>query len=278
METAYATDGTLQAARHHYAAAGLLGRLKDTLKVLGPEDRQLTVSQLSTVDQFHTRGLAATAELARLADLEPGMRVLDVGSGMGGPARFIAENFGCFVTGVDLSEAFVEAARHLTERTGQTDHVTFKVGNALDLPVDTGGFDVAIQQHVAMNIADRPALYREMYRILKPGGRFAIYDVVLKSGDPIYPLPWSISAEGSFLMSAADTRTAVEEAGFRTVFSHDDSEAAKAWISELQSAGPVPPPNLGTAMGPNFGELATNLGRALLQGRLGILMAIFESL
>lgn len=277
METIYATDGTLQAARRHYAAAGLLERLKDTLKVLGPEDRQLTVSQLSAVDQFHTRGLAATVELARLADLQPGMRVLDVGSGMGGPARFIAENFGCFVAGVDLSEAFVEAARYLTERTGQTDHVTFKVGNALDLPVGTGEFDIVIQQHVAMNIADRPALYREMSRIVKPGGRFAIYDVVLTGGDPIYPLPWSTSPEGSFLMSATDTCTTVEEAGFRTILSRDDSEAAKAWISQLQSSGPVPPPNLGTVMGPNFGELATNLGRALLQGRLGLLMAVFEA-
>jgi SAM-dependent methyltransferase len=204
------------------------------------------------------------------------MRVLDVGSGLGGPARFIAENFGCFVTGVDLSEAFVEAARYLTERTGQTDHVTFKVGDALDLPVNTGEFDIAIQQHVAMNIADRPALYREMYRILKPGGRFAIYDVILTGGDPIYPLPWATSAEGSFLMSATDTCIRVEEAGFRTVFSRDDNEAAKAWISKLQSSGPVPPPNLGTVMGLNFGELATNLGRALLQGRLGLLMAVFE--
>src|SRR5215467_3776337 len=109
----------LDDVRDHYRATGLTERLKTALAAFGPEDQRLTPQQLGALDQFHTRGLAATAELARLAGITTGMSVLDVGSGIGGPARFLAEACGCRVTGVDLSEAFVEAARYLTGRTGQ---------------------------------------------------------------------------------------------------------------------------------------------------------------
>jgi SAM-dependent methyltransferase len=277
MDTLSAMKNTLHAARRHYAAVGLTERLEEALSVFGPDDQQLTVSQLGPVDQFHTRGLEATAELARLTELRPDMQVLDVGAGIGGPARFIADKFGCVVTGVDLSEAFVDAARYLAERTGQAEQVTFITANALELPFGDAAFDAIFLQHVAMNIGDRAGLYREMRRVLKQKGRFATFDVVLKDGDPTYPLPWSSSAEGSFLMTADDTRRAIEAAGFRSLLFRDDSEAAKLWIGKLQASGPPAPPNLGTVMGPNFGELTVNLGRALMQGRLGILMAVFEA-
>jgi SAM-dependent methyltransferase len=276
MDNISASRTTLDAARQHYAGVGLTERLKGALSVFGPADQQLSVSQLGPVDQFHTRGLEATAELAHLAELQPDMHVLDVGSGLGGPARFIAENFGCTVTGVDLSEAYVDAARYLTERTGQSGQISFIVANALELPFDDGAFDAVFLQHVAMNISDRAGLYREIRRILSPNGRFATYDVVLKDGDPTYPLPWSASAEGSFLMTADDTCRTIEEAGFRAVLRGDDSEAAKSWITKLQSSGPPPQPNLGTVIGRNMLEIMTNLGRAIMQGRLGILTAVFE--
>jgi sarcosine/dimethylglycine N-methyltransferase len=179
-------DG-LDGVRDHYRATGLAERLKTVLAVFGPEDQRLTPEQLGMLDQFHTRGLAATADLARLAGISADMSVLDVGSGVGGPARFLAATYGCRVEGVDLSEPFVEAARYLTERTGQGGQVSFQAGSALDLPFDDAGFDVVLLQHVAMNIADRPRLYREVRRVLKSGGRFATYDVVLAGGEPLYP-------------------------------------------------------------------------------------------
>jgi sarcosine/dimethylglycine N-methyltransferase len=267
----------LDGVRDHYRATGLTERLKTALAAFGPEDQRLTPQQLDALDQFHTRGLAATADLAKLAGITADMSVLDVGSGVGGPARFLAATYGCRVTGVDLSAPFVDAARYLTERTGQNGQVSFRTGSALELPFDDGRFDVVLLQHVAMNIADRARLYREIRRVLRPGGRFATFDVVLKDGEPHYPVPWARTPATSFLLTAAATREAIEPAGFRALAWQDDTEAAKAWIAQLRASGPPPSPNLGAVMGPDFAQLAANLGRNLLEGRLGILTAVFEA-
>lgn len=267
----------LDGVREHYRASGLVERLKTALTAFGPDQQRLAPQQLAALDQFHTRGLAATAELAVLAGIAAGLSVLDVGSGVGGPARFLAATYGCQVTGVDLSEAFVDAARYLTRRTGQSERVSFETASALALPFDDGHFDVVLLQHVAMNISDRTRLYREIRRVLKLNGRFALYDVVLKDGDPHYPVPWARTPATSFLLTAAATGEAVEAAGFRKLAWQDDTEAAKAWIAQLRASGPPPSPNLGVVMGPDFAQLAANLGRNLMEGRLGILAAVFEA-
>jgi SAM-dependent methyltransferase len=267
----------IESVRNHYRATGLIERLTTALMAFGPEDQRLTPGQLSAMDQFHTRGLAATAELAKLAGITADMAVLDVGCGVGGPARFLAANCGCRVTGVDLSEPFVDAARYLAERTGQGGQVSFQTASGLALPFDDGGFGVVLLQHVAMNISDRAQLYREIRRVLKSGGRFATYDVVLKDGEPHYPVPWARTSATSFLWTAAATCEAIERAGFRTLACQDDTEVAKAWIAQLRAAGPPASPNLGVVMGPDFAQLSANLGRNLLEGRLGILSAVFET-
>ena len=267
----------LNGVRDHYRAVGLVERLKAALAAFGPEDRRLNPEQLAPIDQFHTRGLAATAELAALAGITGDLSVLDVGSGVGGPARFLAGAYGCRVTGVDLSEPFVEAARYLTERTGQGRLVSFETASALDLPFPDGGFDVVLLQHVAMNISDRAGLYREIRRALRLGGRFATFDVVMAGGEPHYPVPWARTPATSFLLTPDATRAAIEAAGFRTLEWQDGTEAAKAWIAQLRTSGPPASPNLGLVMGPDFAELATNLGRTLMEDRLGILAAVFES-
>ncbi|NPT53864.1 class I SAM-dependent methyltransferase [Paraburkholderia elongata] len=268
---------SLDGVRDHYRATGLTERLKTALTALGPEDKRLTPQQLGALDQFHTRGLAATVELARFAGVTADSSVLDVGSGVGGPARFLAATYGCQVTGVDLSEPFVDAARYLTGRTGQSGQVSFQTASALELPFDDGRFDVVLLQHVAMNISDRARLYCEIRRVLKSGGRFATYDVVLNSGEPHYPVPWARTPATSCLLSAGATREAIETAGFRTLTWQDDTEAAKDWIVQLRASGPPPSPNLGVVMGPDFAQLSANLGRNLLEGRLGILTAVFEA-
>jgi len=268
----------LDRIRDHYRATGLTERLKTVLAAFGPDEQRLKPEQLATLDQFHTRGLAATAELANLAVITAGMSVLDVGSGVGGPARFLAATYGCDVIGVDLSEPFVEAARYLSARTGQDNKVSFETGSALALPFDSGRFDAVLLQHVAMNIADRPLLYREIRRVLRPGGKFATFDVVLNSGDPLYPAPWAKTSGESFLLTAADTCEAIEAAGFGTLVRRDDTAAAKAWFTELRASGPPPSPNLGVVMGPDFAQSTFNLGRNLMEGRLGILTAVFEAI
>jgi sarcosine/dimethylglycine N-methyltransferase len=268
-----AVDGV----RDHYGATGLTERLKIALTAFGPEEQRLAPEQLASLDQFHTRGLAATVELAKLAGITAGMSVLDVGSGVGGPARFLAATYGCQVTGVDLSEPFVDAARHLTERTGQSRQVSFETASALELPFGDGRFDIVLLQHVAMNIADRARLYREIRRMLKSGGRFATFDVVLNGGDPHYPVPWARTPATSFLLTPAATREVIEPAGFRMLAWQDDTEAAKAWFAQMRESGPPPSPNLGVVMGPDFAQLTANLGRNLMEGRLGILTAVFEA-
>ena len=267
----------LDGVRDHYRATGLTERLKTALATLGPEDQQLTPQQLAALDQFHTRGLAATAELGKLAGVTVDMSVLDVGSSVGGPARFLAATYGCQVTGVDLSEPFVDAARYLTERTGQSGQVSFQMASALELPFDDGRFNVVLLQHVAMNVADRPRLYREIRRVLKAGGRFATFDVALIGGEPHYPVPWARTPATSFLLSAAATRAAIEPTGFRTLAWQDDTEAAKAWFAHLRTLGPPPSLNLGVVMGPDFVQASANLGRNLMEGRLGMLTAVFEA-
>jgi SAM-dependent methyltransferase len=266
---------TLDHVRAHYGAESLAARIEAALDALGPEPP--TLQQLAALDQFHTRGLPATADLAKMAEIAAGMSVLDVGSGLGGPARFLAATTGCQVTGVDLSAPFVEAARLITQRIGMTDKASFRVASALDLPFDEGAFDAAVLLHVAMNIADRSQLYREIRRVLKPGGRFAMFDVVLAGGDPLYPLPWARTPDASFLMTPKATREVIEGAGFASTVLHDDTAAAKTWFAQLREAGPPPPPNLGLAMGPEVVQMAMNLGRNVMEGRLGVFAAVFEA-
>ena len=156
--------------------------------------------------------------------------------------------------------------------------MSFQIASALELPFDDGRFNLVLLQHVAMNISDRGRLYREIRRVLSTGGRFATFDVVLNGGEPPhYPLHWARTPATSFLLGAAATREAIEPAGFRTLACHDDTEAAKAWIARLRASGPPPSPNLGVVMGPDFAQLAANLGRNLVEGRLGILTAVFEA-
>jgi ubiquinone/menaquinone biosynthesis C-methylase UbiE len=156
--------------------------------------------------------------------------VLDLGCGIGGPARYLAATFGCKVTGVDLSPGFIDAATYLTARCGLSDRVTFQVGDGLHLPFEDAAFDTVFLQHVGMNVEDRTALYAEVRRILTVGGRLATYDLVLRDGDVVYPVPWARDASTSFLLSEGDTRTALEQAGFKAVLWRDDTQTALDWF------------------------------------------------
>lgn len=221
-----------------------------------------------------TRGILATAELAEAVGIKPTTRVLDLGCGIGGPARYLADTFGCQVTGIDLSPAFVEAAAYLTERCGMSGRLTFQVANALHLPFEDAAFDAVFLQHVAMNIQDRDALYAEVRRVLAPGGRFAVYDLVLREGDVAYPVPWASEASTSFLLSEGDTRMALERAGFKAVLWRDDTHTGLEWFKAMMAGMPSPGLNLGVVMGPDFQTRTGNLARNLRENRLGVLSAV----
>jgi ubiquinone/menaquinone biosynthesis C-methylase UbiE len=177
---------------------------------------------------------------------------------------------------VDLSEPFVNAARYLTQRTGQSARVRFQSASALELPFEDDRFDAVLLQHVAMNIGDRMRLYHEIRRVLNAGGRFGTFDVVLLNGEPHYPVPWAQTPATSFLLSAAATRGAIESSGFHTLAWQDDTESAREWAAQLRTSDKLPSLNLGLVMGPGFAHSTANLARNLMEGRLGILTAVFE--
>jgi SAM-dependent methyltransferase len=258
----------------HYSPANLIERIRSAFASTAPEGQPLTVAQLAPLDQFHTRGILATAELATIAGLEPSTRVLDLGCGIGGPARYLAGSFGCSVTGVDLSPAFIEAAIYLTARCGLSDRVTFSTGDALHLQFESAEFDAVFLQHVVMNIEDRATLYAEVRRILAPGGRFVTYDLVLRDGGVVYPAPWARDASTSFLLTESDTRAALERAGFKAVFWRDDTPAALDWFQAAMAGPQSSGPNLGVVMGPNYPEIARNFARNIRENRVGVLSAV----
>jgi SAM-dependent methyltransferase len=267
------TDTTTK-VREHYSATGFTDRIRSVLATIAPDDQRLTVSQLAPLDQFHIRGILATAELSVVAGLELSTRVLDLGCGIGGPARYLAANFGCKVTGVDLSPGFIDAATYLTARCELSDRVTFQVGDALHLPFGDAAFDAVFLQHVAMNIEDRAALYAEVRRILAPGGRFVTYDLVLRDGDVVYPAPWARDVSISFLLSESDTRAALEQAGFKAVFWRDDTQTALDWFKAAMAGPPPSGLNLGVVMGSDFQAKTANLARNIRENRLGVLSAV----
>ena len=264
----------------HYDSNGLIGRLRDALAESGLSGRRLSAVDLAPLDQFHTRGMAATVELAEAAGSAATDTVLDVGSGLGGPSRYLAASFGCNVVGIDLTQSFVEAATMLSQLTGLGDMVRYQCADALAMPFADASFDVAWSQHVAMNIADRPRLYAEIHRVLKPVGRFAVYDVVAGSGEALhFPVPWSGGPDTSFLLRPDVMREVLERQGFRVQAWVDRTADGIAWVRQQQQAraeAGVAKPILGLhlAMGPDFPRMSANLGRNLLEGRVGIQQAV----
>jgi SAM-dependent methyltransferase len=180
------------------------------------------------------------------------------------------------VTGIDLSPAFIDAATYLTARCGLSDRVALQVGDALHLPFDDTSFDAVFLQHVAMNVADRTTLYAEARRILGPGGRLAIHDLVLRDGDVVYPAPWARDASASFLLSESQTRTALEEAAYNVILWRDDTEVALDWFKTVIGAQPQSGPSLGLVMGPDFPVMTANLARNLHENRPGVLFAVLK--
>lgn len=256
--------GSLEAdVERHYSASGLVARILDALTASGVDVSKLRTGDLAPIDEFHIGGRSATEHALSKISLLPGQHVLDVGSGVGGAARYMAEKFGCRVTGVDLTLDFVEAARTLTRMVGLSDRVDFQVASALAMPFRDAMFDAAITLHVAMNIRDRPGLYREVARVLKSGAMFLIYDAMKSSGENLrFPLPWSASPETSHLESPDAMKVLLGDAGFIVERVEDRKEfGIEFFRKRLASAPPSVGPHL--LLGPQMRERTSNLLQAM---------------
>lgn len=230
----------------HYTHGALEDRILASLKTAGKNLEQLSPDDLGGLDEFHLGARESTEALASFMHLQPGMHLLDVGCGIGGPARYFAGR-GCQVTGVDLTPEFVAVAQRLTRMVKLDQRASFQQASALALPLASGTFDGAYQIHVGMNIADKAGVFREVARVLKPGARFAIFDILRTSdGSFNYPVPWARSPEASFVASVEDYRKALESAGFRIEHERERRQFALDFMQRVrEQAAASGPPILG---------------------------------
>lgn len=259
-------------AAHYGADAGLAARIAERLRAAGRDPGALAARDLAGVDEFHSRGRAATLEVAACLDVGPGARVLDIGSGLGGPARTLAETLGCDVAGIDLNAAFCRAAAALSEWVGLGARVSFQTADATRLPFAPRSFDAAMTLHVAMNIPAKDAVYAEARRVVRPGGVFAVYDVLRGDGGPtLFPVPWARDPASSHLASPAEMRALLAGAGFTIEDEADSSAESLAWFRSAVArldAGPPPAVSLHTVLGDDFPLMARTVARNLADGRI----------
>jgi SAM-dependent methyltransferase len=256
--------------QRHYGRAGLADELRDVLARAEPPR--------AVFDQFHSRADEATAQLARLAGLRRGMRLLDVGSGLGGAARYVASRYHVQVTGIELVREYVRLADVVTARAGLADRISFKHGNAQSAPFPMASFDCVWLQHVLMNVVDKTRLLAELRRVLEPSGRLAIHEVVAADTRELrYPLPWARSPLTHFLPTSERLRTALESAGFTLDTWQDTTGAATAWwratAASVRAAGGDS--TWHTLLGDDAAEMIDNVVDNLRAGRIGIVIAVF---
>ena len=260
----------------HYGRADLGAVILAALAATGKDVDRLTPDDLEPVDQLHSRGRKATVDLAGLLALDGHERILDLGCGIGGPSRYLAESFGCRVTGLDLTPEFCRVAGMLAERTGLADKVDYRVGDALAMPFPAESFDVVWSQSVAMNIADRDRLHAEIRRVLKLGGRHAFSEVVSgPAGPPHFPVPWARDASISFLRSAEATRRGLEAAGFRLlVFEDLTADALERAQARMKASGAPLALGLHIVLGQDGPAMLKNMARNYEERRIGLVQGI----
>jgi len=266
--------GDAEATNAYWGRDGIERAILDALAGAGRDVDALSLDDLAPADQFHSGGKPATARLARLAKLQPGMRVLDVGGGLGGPARTLAAEFGCRVTVVDLTDSYVRAGEALTARVGLGDRVTHRVANALALPVEIGAFDVVWTQNSGMNIADKERLYAGFSRVLRPSGLLALQEPMAgPGGAPVFPVMWARDATSSFLRPPDGMRAVIEAAGFRSL-AWDDVTADAVGPSTGEG---VPAHGIQRlVMGDAIDEITRAGKKNRDEGRIVMIQAVFE--
>ena len=264
----------------HYTIADLEQAIASALKALGRDMAALAPDDLAPVDEFHVRGREATAELAALVEPAPGTEILDLGSGLGGTARYLAHRHRCRVVGLDLTDAYCALARRLSAWVGLSERTEFRHGDALRNPFGNGTFDLAWTEHAQMNIADKRAFYGEIHRVLRPGGRLAFHDIFAGAGGEVhFPVPWASRPGLSALAPVDDVRALLASTGFAELSWQDRTARALDWcraaLERLRTQGP-PPLGIHLLMGEDSQAKLQNMVRNLEEGRIAVAMAVVQ--
>lgn len=261
-----------------YGQPGLKERILSALKGAGKDLDTLTRDDLLTFEEFHLRGRRATRELAGLAGIQEGMRVLDLGGGVGGPARTLAAEFECHVVAVDISKEYLRAATVLTQLVGLSSHVSFVLASGLELPLRDRVFDAVWLQHVSMNIPDKDRLAQETWRVLKPGGRLALYEICQGASPTLdYPQPWADEASLSHLLSPDPLLRMLLATGFQALVWEDVTQALIEWGERTmrpRPPGSPPPLGLDLVIGPDYQVKTSNLLRAMERGSAVVIQGV----
>ena len=239
---------------NHYTHGELIDAIRDGVEKIGKSIEEVDIDDLAPVDEFHIGGRIATETFLDQLSISDDHHVLDVGCGLGGGSRFASKRYGCRVTGVDLTPEYVKAGNEICEWVGLNTRIQLKVEDATSLPHLDDAFDRAYMMHVGMNIADKESLALELYRVIRPGGKVGIYDVMqMNEGDLVFPVPWATQASGSSVSSPATYQSALESAGFNIVAQRNRREFALEFFDQLKgkvdAAGGPPPLGLHILMG-----------------------------
>jgi len=264
--------------KKQYGIGELWQRIETGLKLAGKDVNSLTLDDLAPIDEFHTRGRAATREVAEMANLKASDLILDVGCGLGGTARYLAEHYKCQVKGIDLLEEYISAGTKLTEFANLSDRVELHYGSALDLPYENEQFDIVLTQHVQMNIVDKHRFYSEIERVLKPGGRFIFHDVFLSGGKPaLYPVPWADDESVSSMVTESQARSAINKMDLEIdQWFGKVPESVKFFdrvLARIEANGHAPF-GIHLILGDNAEEKMRNHARNLSENRLSVVVGV----
>ena len=271
-------DKEISDIQSYYSPNDLYNKIVEGLNKLGKDLSKVTLDDLQPVDEFHIRGDTATKELIKLSGFTPDMHILDVGCGIGGSTRRLSHETGCFVTGIDLSDEYIDTARRLTQLLNMQDRVKFHAASALTLPFDNNSFDGAWALQMNMNVEDKLSWLEETYRVLKPGGHAVLYEVCGNKNTPLYfPVPWAQDSSMSFLVQPESFRDVITSAGFEISVWNDKTDLAqKAFANAKEPVGEPNLPVLGVYLlaGNDIQTKAYNLHRNLDEERVSLIETV----